>query len=81
MHSFDSKLNRSNAAVPRRTKSAPYTAANIKHIKQSYIRNILGNSTIQTKLTIGAKNDKYEHEEDAMAAKVMRMPDQRDENN
>ena len=30
--------------------------------------------TIQAKLTIGASNDKYEHEADAMANYIMRMP-------
>jgi hypothetical protein len=33
------------------------------------------NSSIQTKLTVGAPGDKYEQEADSMAAKVMTMPD------
>ncbi|MEG4534417.1 eCIS core domain-containing protein [Microcoleus sp. D2_18a_D3] len=33
------------------------------------------NSSVQTKLTVGAPGDKYEQEADSMAAKVMTMPD------
>ena len=32
-------------------------------------------SGVQTKLTIGKANDKYEQEADAVSDKVMRMPD------
>jgi hypothetical protein len=35
----------------------------------------LPDSSIQTKLTVGTPEDKYEHEADTMAAKVMAMPD------
>jgi len=33
-------------------------------------------NTVQCKLTVGDANDKYEQEADAVANKVMRMPDQ-----
>jgi hypothetical protein len=35
----------------------------------------INNSSIQTKLTVGAPGDKYEQEADSMAAKVLTMPD------
>jgi hypothetical protein len=36
---------------------------------------MVGNEPVQAKLTVGAPNDKYEQEADAMAAQVMSMPD------
>jgi hypothetical protein len=39
------------------------------------VRQLLRRSLVQPKLTIGAPNDKYEHEADHVADQVMQMPD------
>jgi Domain of unknown function (DUF4157) len=41
----------------------------------SFVGNDLRGGAVQAKLTVGAPNDKYEQEADAMAAQVMSMPD------
>src|SRR4051812_27914976 len=43
--------------------------------KDSIIKD-LSSLTVQSKLTVGAPDDPYEQEADAMADKVMRMPEQ-----
>lgn len=41
----------------------------------SQVQQILGRSTLQPKLKIGAPNDRFEQEADRVADQVMRMPD------
>ena len=50
--------------------SAPRRSA-----QRARIRQILHGPCVQTKLTIGPDNDKYEREADRVADQVMRMPD------
>lgn len=44
-------------------------------VQHPQIQQILRKPTLQSKLTIGAPNDKYEQEADQVAEQVMRMPD------
>ena len=64
-----------------RVSPTRYQAAG--RVQRMQIREILGSSGVQSKLTIGAPNDKYEQEADRVADEVMRMPEvdvQRQEN-
>jgi len=45
------------------------------HAQHPHVQQILRSPSIQTKLTIGAPNDKYEQEADQVADQMMRMPD------
>jgi len=75
MHTFDSKLRCSSAAVSRRPKRAQYTVGNIRLNQQPQIRNILRSPVVQPKLIVGQPNDKYEQEADHVAGQVVAMPD------
>lgn len=52
----------------------PLTSQTISHVQRTIGNRAVG-KLIQTKLTIGAPNDKYEQEADRVADQVMRMPD------
>ena len=46
------------------------------HEQHTKVQQVLGRTSLQPKLTIGAPNDKYEQEADRVADQVMRMPEQ-----
>lgn len=57
--------------------SMPASAQNIKELPKHdiYTQSLRGGNSIQCKLSIGAVDDPLEHEADAMADHVMRMPE------
>src|ERR1044072_1291138 len=57
---------------PQIPASAVSLHANEKSLPATQSKSLI----IQTKLTVGATDDPLEHEADAMADKVMRMPEQ-----
>lgn len=52
----------------------PCSSSKTSRRQRSSIRNILNANSIQTKLTIGQPNDRYEQEADRVADQVMHMP-------
>src|ERR1044072_8777760 len=76
MHTLKKLMHKTT--VSSITEPASFTPANqpATGIKAEAGKNVLQQLHIQCKLNIGSVNDPSEHEADAMADKVMRMPEQ-----
>jgi hypothetical protein len=77
MLTFAIKKKRTPCIAPKRHSPTTSTMTPSLHLQQAKIRHILRGPTLQTKLTIGQPNDKYEQEADRVADEVMRMPEPR----
>ena len=75
MKTFEKKIKPASSPVRRwRTQILPsFNPA--AQSQRAQIRQVLRSPRLQTKLTIGQPNDKYEQEADRVADEVMRMPE------
>ena len=71
MLTFDTSTKTGLPAKPQQ-----HSAHSLWRVQHPKIQQILGGTSLQPKLTIGAPNDKNEREADRVADQVMRMPEQ-----
>ena len=75
MKTIATKEKRSAPAVRKTRPYVHYPMGPVQLAQRAEIRHILRSTGVQTKLTIGLPNDKYEQEADRIADQVMAMPD------
>ena len=75
MHEFVSGKKQQPTTVRRTRSTAVHGFDAGKQADRTDVRNIIRPTPVQTKLALGAPNDRYEQEADAVADRVMRMSD------